>query len=264
MIRAAKLVRTFGSCQALRGIDLTIDKGELFALIGPDGAGKSTLFRIVAGLLEADSGTVRIAENVAFGFVPQRFSLYEDLSIDENLELRARLYDIPDDVAAQAREGSAGSASASTASEASRGSALGRHEAEARARLGAHRRSRRSFSSTSRRRRRPGLAPRVLAAPQRAAPRGPDDRRLDAVHGRGRVRHASRVPRRGRLSALGTRDEILASYPRPLVEVRSSKRVEVQKRLDSVQEVDDISLFGTRLHVSGKRRERQREEPGIS
>ena len=101
MIEVRGVSRKFEKVEALKEIDLTIDKGELFALIGPDGAGKSTLFRIVAGLLKPTKGTVRIAENVAFGFVPQRFSLYEDLSIDENLSLRARLYEIPDDVAAK-------------------------------------------------------------------------------------------------------------------------------------------------------------------
>ena len=94
MIRAEKLVRSFGSRPALRGIDLTIARGEMFALIGPDGAGKTTFFRIVAGLLAPTSGRVA-REDVPFGMVPQRFSLYEDLTVDENLALRARLYSVP-------------------------------------------------------------------------------------------------------------------------------------------------------------------------
>ena len=94
MIRAEKLVRSFGSRPALRGIDLSIERGEMFALIGPDGAGKTTFFRLVAGLLEPTSGRV-VREDVPFGMVPQRFSLYEDLTVDENLALRARLYSVP-------------------------------------------------------------------------------------------------------------------------------------------------------------------------
>ena len=94
MIRAEKLVRSFGSRPALRGIDLAIARGEMFALIGPDGAGKTTFFRIVAGLLAPTSGRVA-REDVPFGMVPQRFSLYEDLTVDENLALRARLYSVP-------------------------------------------------------------------------------------------------------------------------------------------------------------------------
>ena len=94
MIRAEKLVRTFGGRPALDGIDLAIARGEMFALIGPDGAGKTTFFRIVAGLLAPTSGRV-VREDVPFGMVPQRFSLYEDLTVDENLDLRARLYSVP-------------------------------------------------------------------------------------------------------------------------------------------------------------------------
>ena len=60
----------------------------MFALIGPDGAGKTTFFRIVAGVLAPTSGTRRRAPPATFGLVPQRFALYEDLSIDENLTLR--------------------------------------------------------------------------------------------------------------------------------------------------------------------------------
>jgi ABC-2 type transport system ATP-binding protein len=96
VIRAEKLVRTFGSRPALRGIDLEIARGELFALIGPDGAGKTTFFRIVAGLLEPTSGRA-VRDDVPFGLVPQRFSLYEDLTIHENLALRASLYSVPAD-----------------------------------------------------------------------------------------------------------------------------------------------------------------------
>ncbi len=56
---------------------------------------------------------------------------------------------------------------------------------------------------------------------------------------------------RGRLTALGTREEIERSYPRPLLAIRTSRRVEVRARLEKVKEVDDVSLFGTRLHVRG-------------
>ena len=104
MIRAEKLVRSFGSRPALRGLDLEIARGELFALIGPDGAGKTTFFRIVAGLLEPTSGRL-VRDDVPFGLVPQRFSLYEDLTVDENLALRARLYSVPAaEAAARARD----------------------------------------------------------------------------------------------------------------------------------------------------------------
>ncbi len=105
MIRAEKLVRSFGSPPgAARDRPRRSRAGELFALIGPDGAGKTTFFRIVAGLLEPTSGRA-VRDDVPFGLVPQRFSLYEDLTVDENLALRARLYSVPPaEAAARARD----------------------------------------------------------------------------------------------------------------------------------------------------------------
>ena len=104
MIRAEKLVRSFGVRPALKGIDLSIERGEMFALIGPDGAGKTTFFRIVSGLLQPTSGRA-VRDDVPFGLVPQRFSLYEDLTVDENLDLRARLYSVPPaEAAARAKD----------------------------------------------------------------------------------------------------------------------------------------------------------------
>ena len=101
IVQATDLTMRFGETEALRGITLGIDRGELFALLGPDGAGKTTFFRLVAGLIRPTGGRVQVASAGTFGLVPQRFSLYEDLTIDENLYLRARLYDVP---AAVARE----------------------------------------------------------------------------------------------------------------------------------------------------------------
>src|SRR5215510_9391982 len=92
MIIARSLTRTFDRTVALRDISLTIDTGEMFALIGPDGAGKTTFFRIVTGLLQPSSGEMRKDGHRDFGFVPQKFALYSDLTIDENLALRAKLY----------------------------------------------------------------------------------------------------------------------------------------------------------------------------
>src|SRR5262245_23352594 len=92
MIATRALTRTFDRTVALNNLSFTIDTGEMFALIGPDGAGKTTFFRIVTGLLRATSGEIRTEGHRSFGFVPQRFALYPDLTIDENLALRARLY----------------------------------------------------------------------------------------------------------------------------------------------------------------------------
>ena len=99
MIHARGVTRTFDHVKALRGIDLDVARGEMFALIGPDGAGKSTFFRIVAGLLKPTGGTLEREANLTFGLVPQRFGLYQDMSIDENLTFRADLYSVPRETA---------------------------------------------------------------------------------------------------------------------------------------------------------------------
>jgi len=90
--------------QALDGVSLEVLHGELTALIGPDGAGKTTLIRLAAGLLRCDSGTLKVLGiDVAvdpqriqdlISYMPQRFGLYEDLSVSENLDLYADLYGI--------------------------------------------------------------------------------------------------------------------------------------------------------------------------
>jgi ABC-2 type transport system ATP-binding protein len=91
----------FGKRQVLHGLQARIEYGQLTGLVGPDGAGKTTLMRILAGLLEPDAGHVTLAGfdvvqdndaiHAATGYMPQRFGLYEDLSVMENLHLYAHL-----------------------------------------------------------------------------------------------------------------------------------------------------------------------------
>lgn len=87
--------------QALRGVSLELTPGSVNGLLGPDGAGKTTLIRLAAGLLAPDAGTMTVlgldsvrrarAIQAAIGYMPQRFGLYEDLSVQENLDLYADL-----------------------------------------------------------------------------------------------------------------------------------------------------------------------------
>ena len=91
----------FGKVQALRGLSARIGYGRLTGLVGPDGAGKTTLMRIMTGLLVPNAGRVTLAGfdvvddndaiHVASGYMPQRFGLYEDLSVMENMRLYAQL-----------------------------------------------------------------------------------------------------------------------------------------------------------------------------
>ncbi len=95
------LDKHFGNIQALQRLNASIHYGRLTGLVGPDGAGKTTLMRILTGLLEPNAGRVTLAGydvvrdndaiHVASGYMPQRFGLYEDLSVMENMHLYARL-----------------------------------------------------------------------------------------------------------------------------------------------------------------------------
>lgn len=104
-IRADNLTKRYGKTVALEGLTLSVAPGELVGLVGPDGAGKTTALRILAGILTPDSGTAEVAGfDVArdtaaaqdrTGYMSQRFGLYPDLSVDENLLFYADLYAVP-------------------------------------------------------------------------------------------------------------------------------------------------------------------------
>ena len=106
-IETTQLVRAFGAVRAVDGLDLAIGAGQIYGLIGPDGAGKTTTLRLLCGALRPDGGTARIAgvdvrtnpEGVRrqIGYMPQRFSLYGDLTVRENLQFFADAYDVPRD-----------------------------------------------------------------------------------------------------------------------------------------------------------------------
>ncbi len=93
---------TASKVQALHGINLAVQPGELFGLIGPDGAGKTTLFRILTTLIVPDEGTATVLGydvvkdykeiRQRVGYMPGRFSLYQDLSVEENLEFFATVF----------------------------------------------------------------------------------------------------------------------------------------------------------------------------
>lgn len=96
------LTKRYDNLKALDGVSFEVGKGELFGLIGPDGAGKTTLFRILTTLIRPDGGFARIEgldcvedyleiRNIV-GYMPGRFSLYQDLSVEENLEFFAALF----------------------------------------------------------------------------------------------------------------------------------------------------------------------------
>ncbi len=101
-IEVNNISKSYGKIKALEKVSLAVEKGEVFGLIGPDGAGKTTLFRILCTLLLPDSGTARVDgfDTVGqmkeirrrVGYMPGRFSLYQDLTVEENLKFFATLF----------------------------------------------------------------------------------------------------------------------------------------------------------------------------
>jgi len=105
-IKIEQLYKSYGDIKAVNGIDLEVNEGEMFGLVGPDGAGKTTTIRILCGLLKVDSGSVEVLGSELkknkkevqnqIGYLSQKFSLYGDLSIDENIEFFADIHNVND------------------------------------------------------------------------------------------------------------------------------------------------------------------------
>ncbi len=104
-IHATGLRRAFGDLVAVDGLDLSVSEGEIFGLVGPDGAGKTTTMRMLTGILPPTAGSARVAgfdvtreseplkEHI--GYMSQRFGLYPDLTVAENIDFYADIYSVP-------------------------------------------------------------------------------------------------------------------------------------------------------------------------
>jgi ABC-2 type transport system ATP-binding protein len=202
-------------------------------------------------VLKATAGEIAVEKGATFGFVPQRFAMYEDLSVDENLRLRAKLYGVPNDVA--------------------RARAADMLERVGMARFGARLAGALSGGMKQKLALVAALLtePKILLLDEPTTGVDPVSRRefwmlLNRLHHDGltivvstpymdEAEYATRIAfiDNGRISRIGTRPEILATYDRPLLEIRTSRRVEVRTLLAPMAEVDDVSLFGTVLHARG-------------
>jgi ABC-2 type transport system ATP-binding protein len=105
LVVAKQITKTFNNITAISKLNLDIKKGKITGLVGPDGAGKTTLIRLMTGLLDANSGELKVLDYTLpkdatkiqkrIGYMPQKFGLYEDLTVLENLTLYANLQSIP-------------------------------------------------------------------------------------------------------------------------------------------------------------------------
>jgi ABC-2 type transport system ATP-binding protein len=103
-VETRQLARSFGPIAALHDLTLEVRRGEMFCLVGPDGAGKSTALRLLCGIIKPDSGTARILGldlksdivriRSRIGYFSQQFSLYGDLSVDENIAFFAEIHEV--------------------------------------------------------------------------------------------------------------------------------------------------------------------------
>lgn len=104
-IQVEGLSKSFGGLRAVDGLNLEVAAGESFALVGPDGAGKTTTIRLLCGIMDPDAGRALVlghdtrgeAESIKehIGYMPQRFGLYDDLTVAENLHFYADIYRVP-------------------------------------------------------------------------------------------------------------------------------------------------------------------------
>ncbi len=104
IIEVKNLVKFFGDTSAVNGVSFAVEKGKMFGLVGPDGAGKSTTIKILCGLLSPDEGSInifnldltlnkkKVQDNI--GYLSQRFTLYGDLTVNENIEFFAKIHGV--------------------------------------------------------------------------------------------------------------------------------------------------------------------------
>lgn len=102
VIKASKLCRYFGDLKAIQELDLEVEKGRIYGFLGPNGSGKTTAIRLLTGLLKPSSGEIQVlgrklpqdAEKLRLhiGYMTQKFSLYDDLTVNENLQFVAKIY----------------------------------------------------------------------------------------------------------------------------------------------------------------------------
>jgi len=106
IIEITSLRKSYGEIKAVNDVSLSVRAGEMFGLVGPDGAGKTTMIRILCGLIIQETGSVKVMDKDLtqsrkeiqknIGYLSQKFSLYGDLSVDENIEFFAEIHNVKD------------------------------------------------------------------------------------------------------------------------------------------------------------------------
>ena len=259
-IEVRRLTRRFGAFTAVNDLTFDVGQGEIFGFLGSNGAGKSTTIRMLCGLLRPTSGSARVGgldvasdpEGVKrrIGYMSQRFSLYEKLTVDQNIAFFGGIYGLRGTRLHSRREfvldmaGLRGRESTLT----------------------------RDLSAGWRQRLSLGCAilhePPIVFLDEPTGGVDPLSRRrfwqlitelaragttvLVTTHYLDEAEHCHRVAiiQAGRLAALGTVPELKRIFAgRPIVEVRAARPVDAMRRLDEMPEVEKTSVFGTAVHA---------------
>ncbi len=196
-VEIRELSKSFGAFKAVDRVSLSVNEGEIFGFLGANGAGKSTTIRMLCGLLRPTSGTglvlgidvARDPEGVKrrIGYMSQRFSLYNDLTVAQNVRFFGGVYGLRGEVARERQAVGARHGRARGQGGPAHRRAAGRLEAAAGPRLRRHAPAARRLPRRADERRRPHLAPALLAADRRDGGRRRDRLRHDPLPRRGGV-----------------------------------------------------------------------------
>jgi ABC-2 type transport system ATP-binding protein len=259
-IDVRRLTRRFGDFVAVNDVSFEVRAGEIFGFLGSNGAGKSTTIRMLCGLLQPTSGTatvggidvVRDPEGVKrrIGYMSQRFSLYEALTVDQNIAFFGGVYGLTGDRLAQRRD----------------------FVLEMAGLRGRERELTRSLAGGWRQRLALGCAilhePPIVFLDEPTGGVDPLSRRrfwrlienlaasgvavLVTTHYLDEAEHCQRIAiiQAGKLAAHGTVDELKAIFKsRPILEVRALDAVRAMRTLEAMPEVEKTSIFGTAVHA---------------
>ena len=259
-IEVTHLTRRFGSFVAVDDVSFSVARGAIFGFLGSNGAGKSTTFRMLCGLLKPTSGTAMVGgidvsadpEGVKqrIGYMSQRFSLYELLTVDQNIQFFGGIYGLRASQLAERRD----------------------FVLEMAGLKGRERQLARDLAGGWRQRLALGCAilhqPAILFLDEPTGGVDPLSRRqfwhlidmlaasgvtvLVTTHYLDEAERCHRVAliHAGRLAAIGTTTEVKQVFAgRPIVEVRSSRPVDAMRALDGMPDVEKTSLFGTAVHA---------------
>ncbi len=262
-----KISKYYGKTRALNGISFEVNEGEIFGLIGPDGSGKSSLFRIIATLLLPDAGSVKIFEldvvrdykkvrNI-IGYMPGRFSLYQDLSVEENLELFAAIfgttirqnYDLIKDIYSQIepfKTRPAGKLSGGMKQKLALSCAM-IHKPDLlildEPTTGVDPVSRKEFWGMLHRLKESGITI-IVSTPYMDEANLCD--RIGLIHG-------------GELLSINNPQSMIREFPNPLFAVKTDRRYEMIQFLKSNRNTSSVFLFGEEIHYTDKRAGTSRE-----